>query len=56
MENFDTLLTNINRNNIHPEIEEILNFFNSKKPMNDRRATNHLWKIPQHKKSQNTLI
>ncbi|RHZ79197.1 hypothetical protein Glove_151g93 [Diversispora epigaea] len=102
MENFDTLLTNINRNNIHlpPEIDEVLNFFNSKKPIHDRnrchaykifrysvvkeckrirefnfiligratnhlwkipqhkksRATNHLWKIPQHKKSQNTLI
>ncbi|RHZ70810.1 hypothetical protein Glove_267g4 [Diversispora epigaea] len=33
----DTLLANINRNNIHPppEIEEVLNFFNSKKHMRD---------------------
>ncbi|RHZ65928.1 hypothetical protein Glove_310g25 [Diversispora epigaea] len=38
MNNLDMLLTNINRNNIHPppEIEEVLNFFNSKKPMRDR--------------------
>ncbi|RHZ86854.1 hypothetical protein Glove_43g46 [Diversispora epigaea] len=33
MNNFDTLLANINRNNIHPppEIEEVLNFFDSKR-------------------------
>ncbi|RHZ65917.1 hypothetical protein Glove_310g16 [Diversispora epigaea] len=37
MNNFDTLLTNISRNNIHPppEIDEVLTFFNSKKPMRD---------------------
>ncbi|RHZ65929.1 hypothetical protein Glove_310g24 [Diversispora epigaea] len=39
MSNFDTLLTNINRNNIHPppEIDEILNFFNSKNLMRDHK-------------------
>ncbi|RHZ86856.1 hypothetical protein Glove_43g44 [Diversispora epigaea] len=44
MNNFDTLLANINRNNIHPppEIEDVLNFFNSKKPMRDKC---HAYKI-----------
>ncbi|RHZ65916.1 hypothetical protein Glove_310g18 [Diversispora epigaea] len=44
MNNFDTLLANININNIHPppEIEEVLDFFKSKKPTD--RATNRLWK------------
>ncbi|RHZ86846.1 hypothetical protein Glove_43g76 [Diversispora epigaea] len=38
MNNFSTLLANVNRNNIHPppEIEEVLNFFNSKKHIHDR--------------------
>ncbi|RHZ58291.1 hypothetical protein Glove_374g24 [Diversispora epigaea] len=37
MSNFETLLENININNIHPppEIDEVLNFFNSKRPMRD---------------------
>ncbi|RHZ86878.1 hypothetical protein Glove_43g66 [Diversispora epigaea] len=46
MNSFDTLLANINRNNIHPppEIEEVLNFFNSKKPMRDHNRC-HAYKI-----------
>ncbi|RHZ86879.1 hypothetical protein Glove_43g61 [Diversispora epigaea] len=46
MNNFDTLLANINRNNIHPppEIEDVLNFFNSKKPMRDHNRC-HAYKI-----------
>ncbi|RHZ86881.1 hypothetical protein Glove_43g63 [Diversispora epigaea] len=46
MNSFDTLLANINRNNIHPppEIEEVLNFFNSKKPMRDYNRC-HTYKI-----------
>ncbi|RHZ86891.1 hypothetical protein Glove_43g88 [Diversispora epigaea] len=46
MDNFDTLLTNVNRNYIYPppEIEEVLNFFNSKKPMRDHTRC-HAYKI-----------
>ncbi|RHZ58322.1 hypothetical protein Glove_374g35 [Diversispora epigaea] len=37
MSNFETLLANMNMNNIRlsPEIDEVLNFFNSKRPMRD---------------------
>ncbi|RHZ86831.1 hypothetical protein Glove_43g57 [Diversispora epigaea] len=45
MKNFDTLLANINRNNIHPPPEiEVLNFFNSMKPMRDHNRC-HAYKI-----------
>ncbi|RHZ86849.1 hypothetical protein Glove_43g78 [Diversispora epigaea] len=46
MNNFNTLLANINRNNIYPppEIEEVLNFFNSKKPMRDHERC-HAYRI-----------
>ncbi|RHZ86896.1 hypothetical protein Glove_43g83 [Diversispora epigaea] len=39
MNNFDTLLANINRNNIHPppEIDEVLNYLNSKKPIHNHK-------------------
>ncbi|RHZ70760.1 hypothetical protein Glove_267g60 [Diversispora epigaea] len=46
MNNFDTLLSSINRNNIHPppEIDEVLNLFNSNKPMRDHSRC-HAYKI-----------
>ncbi|RHZ86895.1 hypothetical protein Glove_43g84 [Diversispora epigaea] len=46
MNNFETLLANINRNYIYPppEIEEILNFFNSKRPTDDHNRC-HAYKI-----------
>ncbi|RHZ65934.1 hypothetical protein Glove_310g52 [Diversispora epigaea] len=46
MNNLDTLLANINRNNIHPppEIDEVLNFFKSKKPTGDHNRC-HAYKI-----------
>ncbi|RHZ86837.1 hypothetical protein Glove_43g26 [Diversispora epigaea] len=46
MNNLDTLLANINRNNIYPppEIEEVLYFLNSKKPVRDHKRC-HAYKI-----------
>ncbi|CAG8569002.1 10242_t:CDS:2 [Diversispora eburnea] len=64
MNNFDTLLANIDRNSIYPppRIEEVLNYFNSRRPMCDYRRY-HAYepritsgKIPQDKKNLDTGI
>ncbi|RHZ86871.1 hypothetical protein Glove_43g91 [Diversispora epigaea] len=46
MTNFNTLLANININHMHPppEIDEVLTFLNSKKPMRDHNRC-HAYRI-----------
>ncbi|CAG8631681.1 5625_t:CDS:1, partial [Diversispora eburnea] len=53
MDNFDSLLANINRNYIHPppEIDEVLNLFNSKKPMRDNDRC-HAYRILRYSVSK----
>ncbi|RHZ70801.1 hypothetical protein Glove_267g13 [Diversispora epigaea] len=48
MENFNTLLANINRNNIHPppEINEECKRIGELNAIFISQATNHLWKTP----------